>query len=210
MVLEAWKNAEKISYPVIWETQKDASDVIDYNIREEITKDKSAEINANNDTTTGMATVIPWINEPQLLYDTSIHKYRIGEKSPSVAITATASSSSEAFSNFVYVATSDLDFWNNTSYLIVPVTWLYKMHFEWWDQQYWWSPHPSWTNTFTILKNWDINSWEVLAQETLAYRLKCTIDLEIVLYQNDILRFWEQNTTWWWWLWYCSATITKL
>jgi hypothetical protein len=33
--------------------------VIDYNINEEQTKDVSATINANNQTTTGMATVIP-------------------------------------------------------------------------------------------------------------------------------------------------------
>ena len=71
-VLEARENAEKVWYPVIWEEKKDASNVIDYDIHEEITKDTSAVINANNDTTTGMANVIPWINAPKLIASTSI------------------------------------------------------------------------------------------------------------------------------------------
>lgn len=71
-VLEARKDAEKIWYPVVWEEIKDASNVIDYDIREEETKDTSAMINANNQTTTGMATVIPWINAPKLIESTSI------------------------------------------------------------------------------------------------------------------------------------------
>jgi hypothetical protein len=33
--------------------------VVGYDIHDEITKDASAAINANNDTTTGMANVIP-------------------------------------------------------------------------------------------------------------------------------------------------------
>lgn len=71
-VLEAWKDVEKVWYPVVWEEVKDASNVIDYNIRPEQTKDISAEINANNQTTTGMANVIPWINAPKLIATTSI------------------------------------------------------------------------------------------------------------------------------------------
>ena len=64
--------AEEIWYNIIWETRKDTRDVIDYNIREEQTKDTFAEKNANNQTTTGMANVIPWINSPKLLADTSV------------------------------------------------------------------------------------------------------------------------------------------
>ena len=71
-VLDAWKDAEKVWYPVIWEVVKDASDVIDYDIREEQTIDQSSVVNANNDTTTGMANVIPWINAPKLIASTSI------------------------------------------------------------------------------------------------------------------------------------------
>lgn len=71
-VLEAWEWAEKVWYPIIWEKIKDADNIIDYNIQKEVTKDTSAEINANNQTTTGMATVIPWVNAPKLIAKTSI------------------------------------------------------------------------------------------------------------------------------------------
>lgn len=72
MVLEARKDAETVWYNIVWEEAKDASNVIDYQLNEEITKDASATENANNQTTTGMANVIPWINAPKLLYKTSI------------------------------------------------------------------------------------------------------------------------------------------
>ena len=62
----------EIWYNIVWEPVKDADYVIDYNIREEQTKDAFAEKNANNQTTTGMANVIPWVNSPKLLLDTSI------------------------------------------------------------------------------------------------------------------------------------------
>ena len=73
-VLEARKDAEKVWFPIIWEEEKDASNVIDYNIHEEITIDTSSVFNANNDTTTGMANVIPWVNAPKLIKDTSIYE----------------------------------------------------------------------------------------------------------------------------------------
>ena len=73
-VLEARKDAEKIWFPVVWEDGKDASNVIDYNINKEITTEASSVFNANNDTTTGMATVIPWVNAPKLLQNTSIYQ----------------------------------------------------------------------------------------------------------------------------------------
>lgn len=64
--------AEEIWYSIVWEKEKTQNNVIDYNIREEITKDTSAIENANNQTTTGMATQIPWVNEPKLIAKTSI------------------------------------------------------------------------------------------------------------------------------------------
>lgn len=73
-VLEAWQDAEKVWFPVVWEEKKDASNIIDYDIHEEITIDTSSVSNANNDTTTGMATVIPWVNAPKLIESTSIYK----------------------------------------------------------------------------------------------------------------------------------------
>lgn len=63
---------EEIWYNIVWEPKKDANNVIDYNIREEQTKDAFAEKNANNQTTTGMANVIPWVNTPKLLSNTSV------------------------------------------------------------------------------------------------------------------------------------------
>lgn len=71
-VLDAWYKAEKVWYPVVWEKIKDADNVVDYDIREEITVETSSVSNANNDTTTGMATVIPWINAPKIVAETSI------------------------------------------------------------------------------------------------------------------------------------------
>lgn len=71
-VLEARYKAEKVWYAIIWEKTKEDPNVIDYNINEEITKDTSAVFNANNDTTTGMANVIPWVNAPKLIAQTSI------------------------------------------------------------------------------------------------------------------------------------------
>ena len=72
MALEARENAETVWYSLIWEETKEASNVVDYNINEEITKDNTAVENANNQTTTGMANVIPWVNAPKLIADTSI------------------------------------------------------------------------------------------------------------------------------------------
>lgn len=72
MVLEARYKAEEVWYSLVWEEQKEASNVVDYNINEEITKDAAAVENANNQTTTGMATVVPWINAPKLIASTSI------------------------------------------------------------------------------------------------------------------------------------------
>lgn len=73
-VLDARYNAEKVWYPVIWEKTKEASDVIDYNINEEITVNTTAVFNANNDTTTGMAKNIPWVNDYRLINNTSIYQ----------------------------------------------------------------------------------------------------------------------------------------
>ena len=47
-VLEPRENAEKVGYPIVWEEIKEASNVIDYQINEEITKDASWVINTNN------------------------------------------------------------------------------------------------------------------------------------------------------------------
>lgn len=130
-VLEARKDAETVWYPVIWETEKDASNVIDYNIHDEITKDTSSVINANNDTTTGMATVIPWINAPKLIANTSI--YWAGWDTGSVWATLTSGTIScstdsamtiyrESKTFTISSEVWDLHFTQWTNWIIIPKT----------------------------------------------------------------------------------------
>lgn len=71
MALEVLE-AQEIWYPVVWQEIKYPSNVIDYNINQEQTKDTSSITNANNQTTTWLATVVPWINAPKLRAETSI------------------------------------------------------------------------------------------------------------------------------------------
>lgn len=73
-MLEGRENAENVWYSIVWQEVNYPSNVIDYNINEEKTKDKSSVFNSNNDTTTGMATVIPWVNAPKLIQTTSIYQ----------------------------------------------------------------------------------------------------------------------------------------
>lgn len=72
-VLEARTDAEKVWYPIVWEEVKEESNVIDYDIRQEQTIEQSSVFDWNNDTTTGMANVIPWVNAPKLIESTSIY-----------------------------------------------------------------------------------------------------------------------------------------
>ena len=141
-LLDAWKNAEKITYPVVWEEIKDADNVIDYNIHDEITKDTSNVINANNDTTTGMANVIPWVNAPKLIASTSI--IWLKESEPwTLQATATipyyhyfawAQSYDEDITSF----TLSWEIWTDhltqtAGWLEIPLTWTYllQIEYEW-------------------------------------------------------------------------------
>lgn len=72
MVISARYKAEEVWYWIIGEEKKLPNEIW-YNINWEITKDAAAVENANNQTTTGMANQIPWINEPKLKADTSIY-----------------------------------------------------------------------------------------------------------------------------------------
>ena len=71
-VLDARKDAEVIWYNIVWEDEQLPPNVIDYNIRAEQTIDANSTMIANNQTTTGMATVIPWLNTPKLISNTSV------------------------------------------------------------------------------------------------------------------------------------------
>ncbi len=147
-LLDARANAEKITYPVVWEKVKDPDNVIDYDIRDEQTKDVSAEINANNQTTTGMATVIPWVNAPKLLESTSI----ISAPRPWY-IKATANWSWDAAYEpwrqqtiEWYTLTDEVwnmkykVIWNYGSEILIPADWAYQLDITYpedWSFHYW-------------------------------------------------------------------------
>ena len=165
-VLDARANAEKVTYPVVWETKKDASNVIDYNIQEETTTDTSAVFNANNDTTTGMATVIPWVNAPKLKLSTSIYVDKL--EIPSLLAVLDKSwviqlpdSSSITFrnmniimewgnENIVYY---DSPKWILWSWMKIPAAWAYQI-----DAQYsgTWTPY-SYSISYDI--RWRLSMW---------------------------------------------------
>lgn len=159
-VLEARKDAEKIWFPVVWEERKDASDVVDYSINEEITKDASWIINANNQTTTGVATVIPWINAPKLIAETSItwlpeeewSYYGNCEAVLSVWMitippwTTPDYSSKELFS---YSCTLPFDFDFNGKWLVFPKSWWYEIEVTYYS---------TWQSEFTRYDNLYLNN----------------------------------------------------
>lgn len=72
MVISARYKAPEVWYSIVGEEKKPLPNEVWYNINEEITKDASEVENANNQTTTGMADEIPWINSPKLIASTSI------------------------------------------------------------------------------------------------------------------------------------------
>ena len=179
-VLEARKDAEKIWYPVVWETEKDASNVIDYDIREEQTLWQSSVFNANNDTTTGMATVIPWVNAPKLIASTSI--YGIKWADPSTVIVEWQSTSHPLW-DFVYVSTV-WNYWDATNQLTIPEKWTYSIDFSCWDNQIWYSPNTWHYNDYYILVNWEVVA-TVNTPLRLEWNLKCALELN----KWDIITF---------------------
>ncbi len=200
MVLEAWYKAEKIDYPVVWEKTKDSSDVVDYYIRDEQTKDIFAEINANNQTTTGMATVIPWVNAPKLLAKTSVI---IKENMPSVSFSTQFTSTDEwGWQKYTPISVSWWDaYWDGSSgQLIIPVKWTYMISFEGHDQQDGANPTTWWTSTYAIRKN-----WVAIATTTVAFRTRWHINWTREFEKWDIIEFyslWSQNwyiTRYWIW-----------
>ena len=172
MVLEAWKDAEKIGYPVVWEEEKEASNVIDYDIREEQTIDKSSILNANNQTTTGMATVIPWVNTPKLIASTSI--YWIKWADPSTVIIEWASSSHPLWS-FTYVSTV-WNYWDATNKLTIPEKWTYQIELSIWDNQLWYTPNTEHYDDYQILVNWTVVE-QIRTPLRLKWELRCAMEL---------------------------------
>ena len=216
-VLEAWKDAEKVWYPVVWEEVKDASNVIDYNIRPEQTKDMSAEINANNQTTTGMATVIPWVNAPKLLESTSI----ISTKK-AWYIRATISwdwgAEYEPWEQRViinYIASDTL--WepqykisgNNNSRIVIPADWTYQLDITYpqhWSFVYWvtriYDTNSQWLIVNHVWQTWSATTTET---ETLVHEFKkwATIYAIVEYYYTWSWTWANRNPT-------LTMTITRL
>ena len=196
-VLEARKDAEKVWYPVIWEEKKDASNVIDYDIHDEITVGSSSVLNANNDTTTGMATVIPWVNAPKLLMDTSIYEpvpvektvvqtmrwqspTRASTDNPSVRIREFITSSSTWTKQFEYFDSPD---WALYSWMKAPYRWTYKVD----------ATYVGTSSSYRYQNDWRIVKWWYPYDETvhLSYTgytsTNFTESFEITLNKWDVI-----------------------
>lgn len=203
MVLEEREGAEVVNYPVIWEEVEDPSNVIDYNIREEQTIDTNSVINANNQTTTGMATVIPWVNAPKLIANTSI--YWIKWADPSTVIIEAVSSSHPIWS-FTYVSTV-WNYWSESNKLIIPEKWTYSIVAAMWDSQLWYQPNTEHYDDYQILVN-----WTVVEQIRTPFRLKWELRCALELNKWDEIQFnyiYDNNPTAAQTR-YLNATVTKL
>lgn len=186
-VLSARENADKVWYQFIWEKTEEASNVIDYNINEEITKDTSAVFNANNDTTTGMANVIPWVNAPKLIAQTSIlwidfnagyqwSVYIRFKNSTSVTVPA----NDEVTVPIVTITRQDAPTWPyefkrvDWKWIVLPTQWTYKLECMY---RYTWTTGWSWTYKFRFdtMVGWSVvhQSPEFTASE---YNETYTID----------------------------------
>lgn len=179
-VLEARKDAEVVWYSIVWEEAKNASNVIDYNINEEITTDTSAVFNANNDTTTGMATVIPWVNAPKLKFSTSIYMDKeiiiptvSAIMSWTWGVVNRPDETSSSIRNMTVIDsrwTEEITYydspkWTLYSWMKIPVAWTYQLDvtypwssstywwtFEWRTPNWWWSSDTIW-RTYTTAWN---------------------------------------------------------
>lgn len=192
-VLEARKDAEKVWFPVVWEEKKDASNIIDYDIHEEITKDASNVMNANNQTTTGMANVIPWINAPKLIAQTSIvwipeQEWSFyGTAQGTIWVTGLYSPtwwySDYYISNNVTISSQDWvhTFTTDWKWIVFPLSWWYEIKIRYYTTWYWsvtryddiyvWNTviaNHSWewdTQTYTV----NANKWDTLWVKTRVY-----------------------------------------
>lgn len=190
-MLEAWENAETVWYPFVWEETKDASNVIDYNIREEQTIDTSAVINGNNDTTTGIATVIPWVNAPKLIASTSIIWDLWGSSPKAIADISiwTQTYPWDTFQLTSITLTNEWWAWFTESSWAITVgkAWIYMINLEVWVLH-----TSSSTKTITVKKNWsDIISL------TSPLNGSWWIDKVVSLSQWDVITLYcTVNTSW--------------
>ena len=167
MVLEAWENAEKVWYPVIWEEEKEASNVIEYNINKEITKDASNVINANNDTTTWMATLIYGVNAPKLLEKTSVYRNTIIQWSSTLVFThelirpedpAQRIREATITKNYGSLVFENRKMWSLVNWVVIPMSWTYQLEIT----------YPAGSNSNTISTQIRLVKWKVSLDETIA------------------------------------------
>ena len=211
-VLEARKDAEKIWYPLVWEENKDASNVIDYDIRPEQTKDISAEINANNMTTTGMATVIPWVNAPKLLEKTSIISepeiWFISAHLNFRSNWMTAPWSSDFKANYIDEELGNYHFYIDWDFIYAPVDWWYQMEikrpaavYAEWNHFYW--------STQLEARQWTLDSYFWPSQSTGRW----TSTITVALVKGEWLH-WHWTILWSRWgdtkTWYIDIYIKRL
>ena len=196
-MLEARAAAEKIWFPVVWEKTKNASNVIDYDIHDEITKDTSSVINANNDTTTGMANVIPWINAPKLIASTSII-WDVWWWGWWTTVWAS-----------MLVPIKYFNHWENyhlTSWIVITNEWNAWFIDSSWDVEVWkwwiynWTLYVTrihWSTAYSKTIRVYLNS-TLMVTSTSTFDWSDTVQFTYSLTSWDTLSFYcEANTTWW-------------
>lgn len=171
-VLDARKDAEKVWYQVVWGEVKESSNVIDYNINEEITIDNTSVNNANNQTTTGMATLVYWVNAPRLLENTSIYN-NTAVKSCSATLDFTQNlyrpddnvgrvrkpTITKNYWNLDFVIRDDAEI--SVNWVVIPVSWWYQLDITW--ARWAWS---TWkTSTWIETAQW--YRWDIVVAEHL-------------------------------------------
>lgn len=183
----------EVWFPVVWESIKQTDNVIDYNIREEQTIDTSAVFNANNQTTTGMANVIPWINAPKLILTTSIYwSFTVWSLQATASSTLTHSFDwYETYTQETKTFTITDESWTEklkqtAQWLEIPSDWTYMLNME-----YWWIAWSmdcddeilvNWNSVHTFTWSWSIywphnpkeivfltfSKWDIISMYTTA------------------------------------------
>lgn len=194
-ILDAWSWAEVVWYSLVWEKEKHSENVIDYHIREEQTKDAFNVENANNQTTTGMATIIPWINAPKLIAKTSII-WDLWWSGTTLVWDTTIDLSTdiavEPWNNWTFNTSTISDWgewWSISSYIATPLPWWYYMRWKVetnnlyrYIDMFWLTVSRNW-NTITVWNEWN---WQMTYSWATAF----------VFEEWDNLRL-TYRFTWW-------------
>ena len=159
-MLEAWEKAEKIWYQYIWEESREPSNIVEYNINKEITKDASNVINANNDTTTWMATLVYGVNAPKLLEKTSIYNKTVIQWSSTLTFThelerpedpAQRIREATIVKDYGNITFENRKMWSLVNWVVIPITWTYQLEIT----------YPAGSNSNTISTRIRLVQWKV-------------------------------------------------